>query len=88
VVHAEENAIVGRARQLIAVYEDMAELIRLGAYRRGTDPQVEVVDLFAPADETFKDPGGKDFLGLGEGLKKRIMAVDVEVDEGGRHRCP
>jgi len=34
----EENALVGRARQLIARYEDMAEMIRLGAYQAGADP--------------------------------------------------
>ena len=38
---AQENAIVDRASQLLAVYEDMAELIRLGAYRRGSDPKVD-----------------------------------------------
>jgi flagellum-specific ATP synthase len=50
---AEENAIIGRARQLIAVYEDMAELIRLGAYRRGTDPQVDEAVHYYPALEKF-----------------------------------
>ena len=35
---AEENALIGRARRLLAVYEDMAELIRLGAYRSGHRP--------------------------------------------------
>ncbi len=38
---APQNAVIQRARQLLAVYEDMAELIRLGAYRRGSDPQVD-----------------------------------------------
>jgi flagellum-specific ATP synthase len=33
-----ENALVGRARRLIARYEDMAEMIRLGAYQAGSDP--------------------------------------------------
>lgn len=36
-----ENAMVDRARRLLATYEDMAELIRLGAYRRGTDAAVD-----------------------------------------------
>lgn len=38
---ADQNALIARARQLMAVYEDMAELIRLGAYRRGSDPKVD-----------------------------------------------
>ena len=50
---AEENAAVNRARQLIAVYEDMAELIRLGAYRRGSDPKVDEALHYYPAIEKF-----------------------------------
>ena len=49
----EENAAVNRARKLIAIYEDMAELIRLGAYRRGSDPQVDEALHYYPALEAF-----------------------------------
>jgi flagellum-specific ATP synthase len=38
---AEETALVQEARRLLAVYDDMAELIRLGAYRAGSDPEVD-----------------------------------------------
>ena len=50
---AEENAIVDRARQLLATYEDMAELIRLGAYRQGSDPQVDEAIHYYPAIEAL-----------------------------------
>lgn len=50
---AEENALVNRARQLLATYEDMAELIRLGAYRRGTDPKVDEAIHYNAALEGF-----------------------------------
>jgi len=49
----EENALVGRARQLMATYDDMAELIRLGAYRQGTDPAVDEAIHFHPGLEAF-----------------------------------
>ena len=49
----EENALVRRARGLLATYEDMAELIRLGAYRRGTDPAVDEAIHYYPQLETF-----------------------------------
>ena len=32
---------IRKARQLMATYTDMEELIRLGAYRRGADPGVD-----------------------------------------------
>ena len=50
---AAENALVNRARQLVSVYEDMAELIRLGAYRRGTDPKVDEAIHYYPGIEGF-----------------------------------
>lgn len=49
----EQNAMVARARLLLATYEDMAELIRLGAYRRGTDPQVDESIQYNPQLEAF-----------------------------------
>jgi flagellum-specific ATP synthase len=44
---------VQRARQLMAQYDDMAELIRLGAYRRGSDPLVDEAIRHQPALEAF-----------------------------------
>ncbi len=49
----EENALVRRARRLLATYEDMAELIRLGAYRKGTDPAVDEAIFYYPRIEEF-----------------------------------
>src|SRR5215467_13424019 len=43
-----ENKVVSRARQLMAQYEDMAEMIRLGAYRRGSDPLVDESIRYQP----------------------------------------
>lgn len=50
---ADENALVGRARKLLSTYEDMAELIRLGAYRRGTDPAIDESIHYYPLIEAF-----------------------------------
>ena len=56
-----ENAIVTRARRLIAQYEDMAELIRLGAYRQGSDARIDEAIHYQPALDEFlgqaKDAG-------------------------------
>ena len=48
-----QNGVVRKAKQVITVYEDMAELIRLGAYRRGTDPAVDEAIRLYPQIETF-----------------------------------
>lgn len=49
----EEQGLVAAARQQLSIYEDMAELIRLGAYRRGTDPGVDQAIHYYPQIEAF-----------------------------------
>ncbi len=48
-----EQKLVLRARQPLTVYEDMAELIRLGAYKAGTNPEVDEAVRLYPALEAF-----------------------------------
>ena len=50
----EENALVNRARALIATYENMAELIRLGAYKRGSNPEVDEAIFYYDKQYDFK----------------------------------
>jgi flagellum-specific ATP synthase len=49
----EENAVVERARQMLARYEDMADMIRLGAYRPGSDPGIDEAIAYYPQLEAF-----------------------------------
>ncbi len=53
----EQNELVQHARRLLSVYDDMAEMIRLGAYRRGSDPQVDEAIAYQPAIERFLAQG-------------------------------
>jgi flagellum-specific ATP synthase len=48
-----ENELVTRARRLMSTYEDMAELIRIGAYKRGADPAIDEAILHQPRLEAF-----------------------------------
>jgi flagellum-specific ATP synthase len=38
---AEENVLVGKAREMLSLYGEMEELIRIGAYKAGADMQVD-----------------------------------------------
>lgn len=49
----EQNAILVKAKRLISRYEDMEELIRLGAYRKGSDAEVDEAMSRYPALEAF-----------------------------------
>jgi flagellum-specific ATP synthase len=48
-----ENNLVNRARGLLATYENMAELIRIGAYKQGSDPAVDEAIHYYAALENF-----------------------------------
>ncbi len=47
------NEAIDRARGLLARYEDMAEMIRLGAYRMGSDPLIDEAIHYYPKLEKF-----------------------------------
>jgi flagellum-specific ATP synthase len=48
-VPASVRPLLQRARELMSVYADMEELIRLGAYRKGSDPKVDRAIAINPA---------------------------------------
>ena len=48
-----EREIVRRARELLSAYANMEELIRIGAYRAGSDAQVDQAIRLNPALERF-----------------------------------
>ena len=52
-----ERQIVTAARQALSAYANMEELIRIGAYRPGSDPQVDLAIALNPALEGFLSQG-------------------------------
>jgi len=52
-----ENELINRARVLMATYEDMAELIRIGAYKKGSDPVIDEAIEYHPRLEAFLAQG-------------------------------
>jgi len=51
--HPHERDVVKGARQVMAAYANMEELIRIGAYRAGADPVVDRAIRLNPAIEAF-----------------------------------
>jgi flagellum-specific ATP synthase len=56
----EENRLLREARQHLAVYADMEEMIRLGAYRKGSNAEVDTALELVPALENFLTQGKDD----------------------------
>jgi flagellum-specific ATP synthase len=55
-----ENNLLRGARQHLSIYADMEEMIRLGAYRAGSNAEVDAALRFVPALEAFLTQGKMD----------------------------
>jgi flagellum-specific ATP synthase len=62
----DEQKLVLRARAPLTIYEDMADLIRLGAYRAGTNPEVDNAVRLYPQLEAFLAQSKTEQATLGE----------------------
>ena len=62
-----ETELVSRARRLLATFEDMAELIRIGAYKSGSDPLIDEAIHYHPRLETFLSQNKDEQSTLAEG---------------------
>lgn len=80
---SEQTAMVAQARRLLATYEDMAELIRLGAYRRGTDPQVDQAIRVYPALEAFLHQSKTELTTLEQAIASLRDIVGSDSDSEG-----
>jgi len=76
----EENDLIGRARKLMATYADMEEMIRLGAYRKGSDQGIDESIGFHDALEEYLNQGvhEKSTLEAGFAELRRILSSDIE----------
>ena len=74
---AEETVLVNRARALLATYEDMAELIRIGAYKPGSDPEIDEAIRYYPHIEAFlaQDRAERSTLDEGYGGLAAILGL-------------
>jgi flagellum-specific ATP synthase len=81
----QARAHVREARRLLATYADMEELIRLGAYRRGSDPLVDAAIRIQPDLDNFLAQGKEEATSLGQGYRSpgssRVGAKDPMMRE-------
>ncbi len=79
-----QNAVVRRAKQVITVYEDMSELIRLGAYRKGSDRSVDEAITLYPQIEEFLRQHKDDQTSIDKSFQRLagILGMAQEEDYG------
>lgn len=81
----EEYAIMNEARRALARYADMEDLIRVGAYKPGTDPEVDAAMRFAKVAETFLSQRKSDTMMSDQSFAElyRMLleaGIDVPID--------
>jgi len=79
--HPDYLPLITRARQIMATYADMEELIRLGAYRAGSSAEVdEAISLHKPLED-FLRQGKGEASGLMEGYQRLAQILgDLETE--------
>lgn len=66
----DENVLVRNARRLMSAYSNMEELIRLGAYRAGSDAEVDEAIRYHDALEEFLSQNQDEGVSLTEGYSQ------------------
>jgi len=77
----EQNTIIDRAKQLVSTYEDMSELIRLGAYRQGSDVLVDEAIHYFSAIEEFLKQGRDDHSDLEASYTQLAQILDMQYGQ-------
>ena len=65
-----------KSRELMSVFSDMEELIRLGAYRKGSDPKVDRAIAINPALEAFLSQQREERTSIADGYQLLEAIVD------------
>lgn len=76
----EENKTVRMARKVITTYEDMVDMIRLGAYKQGSSAEVDESIYLYPKLESFLNQNHQEYTSLGDSFEvlRYIMAEKHE----------
>jgi flagellum-specific ATP synthase len=75
-VPASFRPTLAKARELMSIYSDMEELIRLGAYRKGSDPKVDRAIAINPALEAFLTQQREERTSIADGYQMLEAIVE------------
>ena len=71
-----ENALTRRARGLLSLYAEMADMVRLGAYKAGADPAVDEAVALAPRIEAVLRQDRREATSLADSFAALAAAMD------------
>ncbi len=73
-----------KAREFLSVFADMEELIRLGAYRKGSDPKVDRAIAINPALEAFLSQQREERTSIADGYQ----LLEAIIEKAGTETLP
>jgi flagellum-specific ATP synthase len=79
---ADERPLVERARRLMRAHADAAELIQLGAYRRGGDPLIDEAIRVRPALEALLAQDLGERSTIAEDVARLAAALEADAPAG------
>jgi flagellum-specific ATP synthase len=79
----DQSDLVRRAKELLSTYEDMAELIRLGAYRKGSDAKVDEAIHYYDAINSFLAQNKDEQTSIEDGFATLAQILDMPYTSGG-----
>lgn len=77
----EEQQLIRQARRFLSTYEDMADMIRLGAYRQGSNADVDEAIAYYPALQAFLNQHHSQEVRLQESFHqlKEVITQDEKI---------
>lgn len=79
----EEQGLIRRSRYLLSTYEDMSDMIRLGAYRSGSNVEVDEAIAYHPQLQAFLSQHHSEKVGLEKSfnLLREVLTHHEEVHQ-------
>jgi flagellum-specific ATP synthase len=71
----KENSLISKARSLLATYQDVADMVRIGAYKIGSDPKADIAIKYNDALENFLRQPHNEHENLQDSYKKLAQAI-------------
>lgn len=76
-----EVDVIAKAKKILTIYNDMAELIRLGAYRKGSDAATDEAIVYQPKLEQFMNQQKDDKSQIGEDFQQMAKLLDLDLNQ-------
>lgn len=74
----KENKLIDYARKLIAIYSDMEDMIRIGAYKKGSDKEIDMAITYHEAINSFMRQQPEEYSNIAESYHLLAKATNYD----------